>query len=48
LDAHAREQGGRKIAGKLRRWKSNGSGSKSDAREKKGEWSQPRPGPPHL
>jgi hypothetical protein len=32
---HAREQGSRKIAGKLRRQKSDGSGSESDAREKK-------------
>jgi hypothetical protein len=32
----------------LRLQESNGSGSDSDARKKKGEWGQPRPGPPYL
>jgi hypothetical protein len=49
LDGCARgEQGGRKITAKLRRRESDGSGSESDARKKKGEWGQPRPGPPYL
>jgi hypothetical protein len=37
----AGEQGGRKIAGELRRLESDVSGSESDARKKKGEWGQP-------
>jgi hypothetical protein len=48
MGALAREQGGCKVATKLRRRVSDGSGSESDAREKKGEWGQPRPGLPYL
>jgi hypothetical protein len=29
-------------------WDSNESGSERDARKKKGEWGQPRPGSPYL
>jgi hypothetical protein len=31
-----------------RLWESDGGGSVSDGRKKKGEWGQPQPGPPNL
>jgi hypothetical protein len=41
----ARVRGSEAVA-RLR--ESNGGGSESDGRKKKGEWGQPRPGPPYL
>jgi hypothetical protein len=46
MGARARKQGGRKIAGKLRRQESDGSRSESDARKKKGNGVNPDPGRP--